>query len=705
MRSLNFLLPFILGLLFVTPAMSQELLDKTITVDGLEREYLLYIPAAYDGSEEWPLVLNLHGYQFNGGAQVSIARMNPVADTAHFLIAYPTGQDIDLSAVEGVPPFIPSQGVGWNLGGNLSEYDDITFLEQMIDEILAEYQVDESRVYSCGLSMGGITSYMLACTLSDRIAAVAPVAASMLPEEGGLGFPCVPNSPVPVFQIHGTNDIVDPYEEPWGTLGAPNSIDYWVNQNGCDSDPLTTELEDTDTTDESTVTSIKYQACNESSEVWLYRVNDGGHNWPGGAPLPPAFEFLGPVNRDINASVEIWNFFNRHSRPQPQLEERTITVDGLERECLLYIPAAYDGSEEWPLVFNLHGAGSNPEEQLSLSGMNAVADTGHFLVAYPLGIQNGEGLEGTGWNTSLQPDFQDDVLFISNLIDTIANDYSVDLDRVYTCGMSNGGGMSVTLACELPERLAAVASVASPGILENCDPQRPMPLMSIQGTEDLFVPFNGGPSIALPDLNIELPPARDHVQFWLDNNGCILDSTVIEFEDIVPDDNSTISARRFTNCETYIRQDGVEQSAEVWFYIIENGGHVWPGPELPDFFGNSNLDINASVEIWNFFNRHSLATTTTTHELDATAINLRAYPNPVSDQFIIEFELPQSNRIQVDLYNPLGQRVANIANQFMEAGAHRLQWKAERSGVPAGLYYYRLQVGDQVVSRPVVFMR
>ncbi len=355
-------------LLIAFSATGQELLEKTITVDGLEREYLLYVPAAYDGSEEWPLVLNLHGYLWDGPSQVWISGMNPVADTAHFLIAYPTGQDIDLSAVEGVPSFIPPQGVGWNLGGNLTAYDDIAFLDQMLDEIISGYEVDENRIYSTGFSMGGITSYMLACALSDRIAAVAPVAASLLREEGGLGFPCTPNASVPVFQIHGTDDLVDPYNMPWGTRGVQNSIDFWVDQNGCDSAPLTAELEDIDTTDNSTITSIKYQDCDEDTEVWLYRINDGGHWWPGDSDLPPGFELLGPVNRDINASSEIWNFFNRHSL-EPATATPELSSSGLNLRT--YPNPVYS---QLTLEFNLSEAAS-----VQLTLFNSLGQPAHQL--------------------------------------------------------------------------------------------------------------------------------------------------------------------------------------------------------------------------------------------------------------------------------------------------------------------------------------
>ncbi|MCB9288985.1 MAG: T9SS type A sorting domain-containing protein [Lewinellaceae bacterium] len=361
------LFPILFFFLFSFSAISQELLEKAITVDGQEREYLLYVPAAYDGGEDWPLVLNLHGYLWDGASQVWISGMNPVADTAHFLIAYPTGQMIDLSGIQGVPPFIPPQGVGWNLGGNITEYDDITFLGQMIDEIVSEYAVNESRIYSTGFSMGGITSYMLACALSGRIAAVAPVSASLLPEEGPLGFSCSPPLPVPVLQIHGTNDIVDPFEDPWGTQGALNSINYWVGHNGCSPDPLETVFEDTDVTDESTVTAIRYNDCNDGTEVWLYRIDGGGHWWPGGSDLPAGFEALGPVNRDINASVEIWNFFNRQTLTSTEayLKPSEINLRAYPNPASTQLTFEFELPEAAPVNITLYNPLGQPVQELT----------------------------------------------------------------------------------------------------------------------------------------------------------------------------------------------------------------------------------------------------------------------------------------------------------------------------------------------------
>ena len=160
---------------------------------------------------------------------------------------------------------------------------------------------------------------------------------------------------------------------------------------------------------------------------------------------------------------------------------------GVTRSYRLYVPPSYTGTVPVPLVFNLHGYTSNATQQEFYSGMNAVADTAGFIVCYPDGINN-------AWNSGFTPPYHsgvDDVGFISALIDLLGTAYNVNLARVYACGMSNGGYMSFRLACDLDERIAAVASVTgSMSTLQasNCTAARAVPVCQIHGDDDQTVP-------------------------------------------------------------------------------------------------------------------------------------------------------------------------------------------------------------------------
>ncbi|MEN0051420.1 MAG: hypothetical protein AAF806_30420, partial [Bacteroidota bacterium] len=152
-----------------------DTLYRSLAHEGLQREYLLYVPEAYDGTEDWPLVLNFHGYGINAFTQMVFSDMNPVADTGRFLIAYPQGTEF-FSNVAGTP----SQGPGFNAIGegettftSTFNPDDVDFTSKIIDDIANDYKVDLTRVYSTGWSNGGFISTVLGNELSDRIAAIA----------------------------------------------------------------------------------------------------------------------------------------------------------------------------------------------------------------------------------------------------------------------------------------------------------------------------------------------------------------------------------------------------------------------------------------------------------------------------------------------------------------------------------------------------
>lgn len=687
--------------LFTLTASAQELLEKTITVEGLEREYLLYVPAAYDGSEDWPLMFNLHGASSNPEEQLFFSGMNAVADTGHFLVAYPLG-------IQNADGF---EGTGWNARLLPDFQDDVLFINNLIDTIAGEYSVDLARVYACGMSNGGGMSYTLSCTLPGRIAAIATVASPGVLED------CDPQRPFPYLYIHGTEDTFAPFNGGQSTSlpqldiefpAAYEQLQSLLERNGCTPDSTVIEFEDIVPDDNSTISVRKFTNCDtylgqdgveQPAEVWFYVIENGGHVWPG-VSLPPGF---GNSNLDVNASVEIWNFFSRHSLPrQSQLLEKTITIDSLEREYLLYVPAAYDGTEEWPLVFSLHGSGSNAQQQYFIDNFASVADTAHFLVAYPEGILNVEGL--SGWNVFSSPDLQDDVAFISQIIDATAGEYQLDLSHIYSTGLSNGAGMSVTLSNELSDRIAAIATVAHPAGLPSLDefpvidPGRPFPILVIHGTADLIVPFAGGQSV-LPDIEVSFPNSRETIEYWVDFNGCGSDPSIVDIPDTDPADSSTVTLERYTNCDA---------STEIAYYIIENGGHTWPDgpaeaipPGLEAIFGNINRDINASSEIWNFFNRHELSEPTTGVEDGIAEFDrLSIFPNPATASTQIRLTMQEEAAVLVTLRSLSGSLLLQRSTGLLSLGNNEID--LDLSNVPNGAYFLVLTSRERVSSSMLV---
>jgi poly(3-hydroxybutyrate) depolymerase len=199
---------------------------------------------------------------------------------------------------------------------------------------------------------------------------------------------------------------------------------------------------------------------------------------------------------------------------------KSITHGGLNRTARVYVPATYSPANPAPLVFNLHGFTSNAFQQELYSEMNAVADTAGFIAVYP------EGVNAT-WNAGLLPNSVDDVGFISVLIDSLNADYNIDLARVYSCGMSMGGFMSFKLACELDDRIAAIASVTglfATDAANNCSATRPVPVLQMHGTADPTVIYNGAPGYLSVDSTIN---------FWRNRNNCNDPVVVTNLPDIV----------------------------------------------------------------------------------------------------------------------------------------------------------------------------
>lgn len=336
-----------------------------------------------------------------------------------------------------------------------------------------------------------------------------------------------------------------------------------------------------------------------------------------------------------------------------QLLNQTITVDGIERSYLLYVPSDYDASEAYPLVFNLHGLGSNNLEQNFVTNFGPIADTAHFLLVLPQALPNAN--QATEWNIFQDPSRADDVKFISSLIDSLNQEYTINLSKVYCTGFSNGSVMSLLLACVLSDRLAAVGSASATGLAavapSFCTPERPMPILYMHGTADLILPFNGGRSI-LPEIEDELPPVRNEVNFWVANNACDSTPEVTRLPDINTADSSQVIIERYGGCEA---------NTEVLFYITENGGHTWAGgPPSPAgleaLFGNVNRDFNASEVVWNFFSRHQLPS-------NEASIKQFVLVNADTDQDITMIEEGASyNFVSLGTSN-LGIRVETIPNK------------------------------------------
>lgn len=352
----------------------------------------------------------------------------------------------------------------------------------------------------------------------------------------------------------------------------------------------------------------------------------------------------------------------------------TFMFGGQFRSYRLYVPPTYNGNNAVPLVFNLHGYTSNAFQQEVYSNMNAVADTAGFIVCYPDGINN-------SWNSGFQLPYNggipDDVGFISILIDSISTNYNINPSRVYSCGMSNGGFMSYRLACDLEDRIAAVASVTGSMTtiqLNNCQSTRAVPVLEIHGTNDVTVPY-GPNSLAIGIDSL--------LGFWRSGNNCI-DAPILDTLPDLVQEGSTVTTQLYGGCQG---------NTEVLHYKIQNGGHTWPGSGIQIQGLNTNQDIKASVEIWKFFYRFEHpAPIATQNEAPRAEKGVEIGPNPSEGKLLVK-GIESTTKIRV--INELG-KVVKTARSNSEVKMLDLQ------NLPNGIYIIETNTDGKIQSKRFV---
>ncbi len=272
---------------------------QTTTVDsilsgGIYRTFRLYKPAAYNGSTAWPLVIDLHGYTSNAANEQLYSNFMPIADTAHFLVVYPQGTNLNGQTY-------------WNAGISNTGVNDIQFITDLLADLHSNYSIDANSIYSCGMSNGGFMSHTLACALNNKIAAIASVTGSMFYSQR---LTCTPNRPVPVMQISGTADAVVPYIGNTTMLPIDTLVKYWVLNDNCNPTPQFNAVPNTNTGDGCTAEHYVYNGGTAGASCELYKIIGGGHTWPG-APY-----IVGVTNLDFNASLQVWLFFRKYKLNQ-----------------------------------------------------------------------------------------------------------------------------------------------------------------------------------------------------------------------------------------------------------------------------------------------------------------------------------------------------------------------------------------------------
>ncbi len=251
---------------------------QSIVNDGVNREYVLYIPDSYDGTYSVPLMLNFHGFGGSASDYMKEADMRSLAEVDTFILVYPQGSCLDGSS-------------HWNPcptgGDNKSDADDFGFVESMINKISSKYNLDMGRIYAAGYSNGGMMAYGLANYKSDLIAAVASVSGTMLNCTGST------NHPMPVIHLHGTSDDVVSYNGSTDWNSVQSTLDHWINHNNTDLTPTITIYNN--------IERYVYDQGDSSVSVEHYKFIGGKHVW------------FSAIFQDQNTSELVWNFVSKYN--------------------------------------------------------------------------------------------------------------------------------------------------------------------------------------------------------------------------------------------------------------------------------------------------------------------------------------------------------------------------------------------------------
>ncbi len=254
--------------------------------------------------------------------------------------------------------------------------------------------------------------------------------------------------------------------------------------------------------------------------------------------------------------------------------------NGLNREYILYQPQGHDGTSPLPVVLNFHGYGGFAADHMQYADMRNLADQENFILVYP----QGSCLDGTPhWNSFLagsdNKSDAEDIAFISDLIDEIAQNYVIDLERIYACGYSNGGMMSYALACALSDRIAAIGSISGTMLdwPEICDPAHPTPVIIFHGTNDDVLPYEG---------NSEFTSVSYAVDYWT------------SFNELGASPSQTDIFSNGSRVVEYESYGPGLNSVSLDLYRVIQGEHYW--------FDQSTLGFSLNQTLWDFFNRYDI---------------------------------------------------------------------------------------------------
>ena len=651
---------FFLVMLFIPINLLAQVKTGSFVFEGRTRNYLVFLPQNYNETAKMPVVFNLHGDGGNNQRQLDYSQMNIVADTAGFIVVYPNG--VMLTWRYGV-------------GGTIN---DVCFISALIDTLDRHYSIDLERIYACGFSSGGCMSYKLACLLSQKITAIATVAIGI---SDGVANNNDVHHPMPVLSIHGTEDR---YDTGWPGLGIwppEQTVSFWADLNSC-SELDTISIADLDTTDGCTVEKITYGNGTHSSRVLFYKVIGGGHTWP-----DAAFNLQqGRTTRDINANVEIWNFFKDYKLSQlffqHDLMVKSFPLSNLPILANNIQPIVEVKNYGWNNEFDItitceiDSAGTNIYSEFqTIDSLKSLEKT---YVTFQNWRTFDEYIYGIKFRTHLSGDENElnDTLsakiIVSNLIDNFETGFykwhsetgwgiirGFTQSGIFNLSNSPQGAYENNLDCwaelnysfDLSQLEAAHISLLTKHLIEK---DRDFGYLEVSTDNG-----NTWQQVGEAFTGIQAQ--------WIETGRSLTEYCKPEFNDV---------RMRF-----HFISDSTQPYPMIGWYIDDVA--IYP------------YELGTSVS------------QPKQNQLPQEYVLYNNYPNPFNSQTVIEYQVPEAGHVRVSIYNLLGQRIITLADKKHQAGRFNLIWNGKDSlgkSVPSGVYFYKMEANGFTKTKKMLLL-
>ncbi len=666
--------------LFVSAVSFAKVETGSFSYGGVSRSYLVFLPQAYDGSKKLPVVFNLHSDGKSAQWHSNYTGINSVADTAGFIVVYPDAYYTSAAGYKSfnrdaiIAPIMP----------NGPDNRDIGFIEALIDTMNSKYRTDLDRLYIAGLSGGGYLAFKMAFQFNNRFAAIAAVGPELSIATASSNTNL---RKVPLLYFFGTNDPIIPFTKsaPAGWYNGEQILYFWTNYNNIfESD--TTAMPNLDPNDGCTVEKMVYQTGDDNPLVIFYKVNNGGHTWPGAADYPSE-AWAGRTCRDINANVEIWNFFksfrrSQFSMPQHDLKVRSVPVELIRAPIL---------ANNFASTVTVRNAGVNDEIDISVTCQIDSAGTPVYSstqIIDTLQSNKSKKVIFQDWHTYDAQTYR--VLFYTSLSndENLSNDTLKTSAKVSTLVDDFENGIE---KWQSDNRWVALRSNAYGGILGLKNN-----LGVYENNLNTWIEYKSG--FDLSQL------AEAHISYLTKHT--IQTDFDFGYVEVSGDGGQTWQqlGDAYTGDLSNWRKDRRSLTAfcgagftdiRIRFRFVSDSTIVRMGWFIDDI----NIyphDIPA-VDVREESN-----------PLPNGFVLHNNYPNPFNPETTITYELPTSGLVRLDVYNMLGQKIKTLVDQNEVAGVHRIVWNGKNEfgeKMASGIYLYQMQTTNYKAMKRMLLLR